>query len=217
MCQVSVTLLVIAFVIVDAFVMVFILYAMSKRVCKKTNDVFVISFVFLMPLTLSLSLDTLSKRGCRKYNRTNTLKSCLLLVQVHSAIALMTILAMVAHLMMTLWHYGTTWALLSAMISPIITSPSNLTVSLAASAASISSLEMLTIMVMEKAFIMVIRKPDDSTDNHESSITVQLFSLSACRLWLLFLLLLHSLLANFGEIRPLVWVKWLVVVAKRLL
>ena len=42
MCQVSVTLLVIAFVIVDAFVMVFILYAMSKRVCKKTNDVFVI-------------------------------------------------------------------------------------------------------------------------------------------------------------------------------
>ena len=108
MCQVSVTLLVIAFVIVDAFVMVFILYAMSKRVCKKTNDVFVISFVFLMPLTLSLSLHTLSKRGCRKYNRTNTLKSCLLLVQVHSAIALMTILAMVAHLMMTLWHYGTT-------------------------------------------------------------------------------------------------------------
>ena len=105
MCQVSVTLLVIAFVIVDAFVMVFILYAMSKRVCKKTNDVFVISFVFLMPLTLSLSLHTLSKRGCRKYNRTNTLKSCLPLVQVHSAIALMTILAMVAHLMMTLWHY----------------------------------------------------------------------------------------------------------------
>ena len=169
-----------------------------------------------MPLTLSLSLHTLSKRGCRKYNRTNTLKSCLPLVQVHSAIALMTILAMVAHLMMTLWHYGTTWALLSAMISPIITSPSNLTVSLAASAASISSLEMLTIMMMVKVFIMVIRKPDDSTDNHENSITVQLFSLSACRLWLL-LLLLHSLLANFGEIRPLVWVKWLVVVAKRLL
>ena len=90
MCQVSVTLFVIAFVIVD--------------------DVFafVISFVFLMPLSLFLFLHTLSKRGCRKYNRTNTLKSCLPLVQVHSAIALMTILAMVAHLMMTLWHYGTT-------------------------------------------------------------------------------------------------------------
>ena len=76
------------------------------------------------------------------------------------------------------------------MISPIITSPSNLTVSLAASAASISSLEMVTMMMMVKVFIMVIRKPDDSTNNHENSITVQLFSLSACRLWLL-LLLLH--------------------------